>query len=196
MRLLDCLLPFSAGKMKVRGDAQKVDKHGDRVPHHHRSRDNQEPVVDPSNLKHAHDTCHRRVHALAGTSSEHGDQVGQSREGCSKTCDKADDLGLLKSRASRLAVSRGTGSSQPQKVITLSGRTLSVTLSKFIFTSTTPYLSRVSSMRRPRPSREAHPNTSRVIANRRPRDRTWHHRANPSTAIGRYRAAARNIGSG
>ena len=78
--------------MTERGDAQEVDAHGDQVPGDHRPRGNQEAIVDPQNLEHAHDGGHARVHAGGRAAAEHCEEVGDGGEGGAETREKADDL--------------------------------------------------------------------------------------------------------
>src|SRR5262252_5930273 len=88
---------FEAGEAEVDGDAPEIDHHRDDVPHDHRARKNQQAVVDPEELKHAHDARHRGIHALARPAPEHPDQVGDSGKRGPKTRDKPKDLRPSKS---------------------------------------------------------------------------------------------------
>lgn len=89
-------MPFSACKIKVRADAQKIDQYRDHVPQDHRSRSDQQSVVDPDNLKDTHDSCHPRMHPCTGSAPEHDHQVRQSSKGRPDSGQKAKDLGPLK----------------------------------------------------------------------------------------------------
>src|SRR5262249_60152807 len=84
---------FEAGEAEVDGDAPEIDHYRDDVPHDHRARENQQAVVDPEKLKHAHDARHRGIHALARPAPEHPDQVGYSGERGPKARDKPEYLG-------------------------------------------------------------------------------------------------------
>jgi hypothetical protein len=55
----------AVGKQYVRADVQKIDEHRHHVPNDHRSRSNQQAVLDPEDLKHAHDGRHPWVHTRA-----------------------------------------------------------------------------------------------------------------------------------
>ena len=83
---------FLADEVKVRADTQKIDQYRDRVPCDYGPRSYQQTVVDPQDLKDAHDGGHPRVNASAGATPEHGDQVGHSGEGRSKARQKAKDF--------------------------------------------------------------------------------------------------------
>jgi hypothetical protein len=88
--------PFAFYEVVVRGHTEEIGGHTDDVPEHDGSRCNQQAVVNPENLEYAHNRCHPRVHALAGASFQHCDQVRSSGKGRSKARDNADDLRALK----------------------------------------------------------------------------------------------------
>ena len=74
----------------------RVDHDRDHVPDDHRSRNNQQAIVDPGDLKDAHDSRHPRIHPCARAPLEHGEQVRQSGEGGSEARDKTDYLRPVK----------------------------------------------------------------------------------------------------
>src|SRR5262245_17907474 len=69
--------PLQAVEATIGRHAQEVDHDRDDVPHDDRSRHDQQPVVDPGELEHAHDARHPRIHALARPPSQHRDQIRQ-----------------------------------------------------------------------------------------------------------------------
>jgi len=87
-----CSPSFRADEVKVRADIQKIDQYRDHVPCDYGPRNNQQTVVDPQDLKDAHDGRHPRVNASAGATPEHGNQVGRGGEGRSKTRQKTEDF--------------------------------------------------------------------------------------------------------
>jgi hypothetical protein len=71
---------------------QKIYQNCDHVPCDHWSRSNQNPIVDPEDLKSAHDCRHHWVHTRARLTLEHADQIRHGSKGCSHTRQKAEDL--------------------------------------------------------------------------------------------------------
>ena len=66
----------AAGKIDIGTDYQEINPHCDRIPHNDRPRFDQDAVIDPHDLKGAHNRSHRRIHAYTGTPLEHGDEIG------------------------------------------------------------------------------------------------------------------------
>src|SRR5574337_1522373 len=85
---------FFASEMKERPHAEEIDEHRDDVPGNYRTRSNQQPGVDPEDLKHAHNACHPGVHACARSAPEHRQQSRQSGKGGSEARHKAENLRL------------------------------------------------------------------------------------------------------
>ena len=78
--------------MKVGRDAREIDKYRDDIPQDHGTRDNQQTLVDPANLKSPHDCLYPWVRAGAGAILEHRNQVRYGGEVRSQACDKAKHL--------------------------------------------------------------------------------------------------------
>jgi len=81
--------------MAVCTQSQKIDEHGYKVPRDHRPGRNQQTIVDPEDLKDAHDGRHSWIHPGAGPPFEHGKQVGNRGEGGPETRYKTKDLGTV-----------------------------------------------------------------------------------------------------
>src|SRR5215470_18305819 len=88
---------FFAYKIRVSPHAYEIDQYADHVPCNYRSRGNQQAVVDPEDLECADDCRHSRIHACAGSTFEHRNQIGQDSEGSAQTCHKPEYLRTLKS---------------------------------------------------------------------------------------------------
>ena len=54
---------FFAEKVRVRANAEEINQDADHIPHNHGSRNNQDSIVDPEDLKDAYDRRHPWVHA-------------------------------------------------------------------------------------------------------------------------------------
>jgi Bacterial extracellular solute-binding proteins, family 3 len=83
---------FAAGIVTIRCHDKKVRHHGNRIPEHHGSRNDEQAVPDPQNLEDAHDRGHLRIHARARPSPHHRDQVRQGGKGRSKPRYQSEDL--------------------------------------------------------------------------------------------------------
>ena len=87
---------FFAEEVRISADAEEINQNADHIPHNHGSRNNQDAIVDPEDLKDAYDCRHPRVHASTRPTPEHRQQIRQNGKGCSQTGDKAKDVRTLK----------------------------------------------------------------------------------------------------
>jgi hypothetical protein len=83
---------FSPGKTEIRAYGQKIHENGDYVPQNHGARGYQQSVVDPDDLKGAHDCRYSRIYAGTRAAPEHYDQVRDSRERSAEPGNKSKDL--------------------------------------------------------------------------------------------------------
>ena len=83
---------FMLSKVEIGAHRKKIDPHGHQIPCDDRPGVDQETVIDPDDLKRAHNTRHSRIHALAGMSPEHLDQVWYGGKGGSEAGYETDDL--------------------------------------------------------------------------------------------------------
>ena len=94
--VLVTFLAFFPNEIQVSGDAEGIGQHRYQIPRNHRSRSDQQAVINPENLKHAHDCRHPWIHSRARPAFQHGDQVWHCRKCRPKACQKTNDLRPLK----------------------------------------------------------------------------------------------------
>ena len=86
---------FFAAKVCISADAEEINQHADHIPHNHGSRNNQDAIVDPEDLKEAYDSRHPWVHARSRPAPEHRQQIRQNGKGGAQTGDKAKNIRTL-----------------------------------------------------------------------------------------------------
>ena len=93
-----CSSFFFAPKVCISANAEEVNQHADYIPNNHGSRNNQDAIVDPEDLKEAYDRRHPWVHARSRSPPEHRHQIRQNGKRGSQSGDKTKEVRTLESR--------------------------------------------------------------------------------------------------
>lgn len=78
--------------MEKCADRQGIDRDGDDVPDNDRHGIDQNAVINPGNLEHAHDAGHGWIHALSAFPFEHCIQIRSGGESGAEASDESDDF--------------------------------------------------------------------------------------------------------